>query len=83
MSRDQADGGKSRDQQEQQARRDDKRKLDERMKKDMPGAIMQLNKMSDLYPSRKRSKLVLPTPQVSFSASLSLSVLMRELKFAN
>ncbi len=64
VSRTEADGKEAFDTKEQRARRDDKKKMEERMKKDLPGAIMQMNKMSDLFPSRKRSKLVLPEPQV-------------------
>ncbi len=78
VSRTVADGGESRDAKELEARRDDKRKLDDRMKKDMIGAVKQLNKMSDLYPSRKRSKLVLPSPQVSDAELEGLVKMSRE-----
>ena len=64
VSRTAADGGVSRDAKEERARREDKKKLEDLMKKDAPGAVMQLNKLGDLFPSRKRSKLVLPPPQV-------------------
>ncbi len=50
---------------EQQQEREDKKRLDELKKKDLPAAIMQVNKVKLDQDKRPRSKLVLPAPQVS------------------
>jgi pre-mRNA-splicing factor CDC5/CEF1 len=60
-----ARGGPTRDKVEEKARREDKKRHDEQQKKDMPRAVMQMNKLTDEGSQRKRSKLVLPTPQTS------------------
>ena len=65
MSRTQAEGGPSRDKLERDARKDDKKKLEELKKTDMVKAVMKLNDLKDMQQERKRSKLVLPSPQVS------------------
>ena len=51
--------------QEERNRRKDKQKIEGRQNEDAPGAVRQLNKSNMINPTRKRSKLVLPAPQVS------------------
>eukprot|EP00038_Savillea_parva_P008761 m.179009 g.179009 ORF g.179009 m.179009 type:complete len:779 (+) comp14664_c0_seq1:64-2400(+) len=65
MSLEDARGGPSRDKVEEQKRREDKKRHEEQQKKDMPRAVMQMNKMTEEGSQRKRSKLVLPAPQTS------------------
>ncbi|EDV25235.1 uncharacterized protein TRIADDRAFT_37778 [Trichoplax adhaerens] len=55
--------GPTRDEVEERERKRDKDRQKKRKEKDMPGAIMQMNRDTD--PMIKRSKLVLPAPQVS------------------
>ncbi|XP_028414802.1 cell division cycle 5-related protein-like [Dendronephthya gigantea] len=57
--------GKMRDQKEAEERRKDKEKLKKRKESDLPGAVMQINKLNNPDHIKKRSKLVLPKPQVS------------------
>lgn len=64
-SREEADGGARRDKEEARKRKEDKAKHEAQEKKDMPRAVMQMNKMKDEGPVRKRSKLVMPAPQTT------------------
>ncbi|CAB4038933.1 cell division cycle 5 [Paramuricea clavata] len=57
--------GKMRDQKEAEERRKDKEKMKKRKESDLPGAVMQINKLNNPDHIKKRSKLVLPRPQVS------------------
>eukprot|EP00039_Didymoeca_costata_P014069 m.222812 g.222812 ORF g.222812 m.222812 type:complete len:768 (-) comp15939_c2_seq2:116-2419(-) len=66
VSREEAEGGPRRDTIEEQKRKEDKKRQSELEKKDMPRAVMIMNKMSE-EPQRKRSKLVLPAPQTTDS----------------
>ncbi|XP_041462209.1 cell division cycle 5-like protein [Lytechinus variegatus] len=52
-----------RDEIEERERKKDRQKLKKRKENDLPGAIAMTNKMAE--PMKKRSKLVLPTPQIS------------------
>lgn len=52
-----------RDEIEEKERKKDRQKLKKRKENDLPGAIAMTNKMAE--PMKKRSKLVLPTPQIS------------------
>jgi len=65
QSREEADGGARRDKEEAQKRKEDKKRHEDQEKKDMPRAVMQMNKMRDEGPVRKRSKLVMPAPQTT------------------
>ncbi|XP_066924379.1 cell division cycle 5-related protein-like [Clytia hemisphaerica] len=56
---------KRRDIQEERDRRKDKDKQKKRKENDLPGAIASINKMMSQENTKKRSKLVLPTPQVT------------------
>lgn len=56
--------GKRRDIQEEHDRRADKEKQKKRKENDLPGAIASINKMMNEDSGRKRSKLVLPAPQI-------------------
>lgn len=64
-AREEADGGARRDKQEEKKRLEDKKRHEAQEKKDMPRAVMQMNKMRDEGPVRKRSKLVMPAPQTT------------------
>ncbi|EGD78233.1 Cdc5l protein [Salpingoeca rosetta] len=57
--------GMSKQAMEEKARREDEKKLEELKKKNLPAALMKLNQIKGDEPQRKRSKLVLPAPQVS------------------
>lgn len=57
--------GKMRDDIEQQERKKDKDKMKKRKENDLPGAVMQINKLNNPDSVKKRSKLVLPQPQIS------------------
>lgn len=57
--------GKMRDDLEQQERKKDKEKMKKRKESDLPGAVMQINKLNNPDSVKKRSKLVLPKPQIS------------------
>eukprot|EP00049_Salpingoeca_infusionum_P017818 m.354482 g.354482 ORF g.354482 m.354482 type:complete len:771 (+) comp17033_c0_seq1:30-2342(+) len=57
--------GFSKREMEEKAQREDERKLEELKKKDMPAALMKMNNMRKDQPVKKRSKLSLPSPQVS------------------
>ena len=59
--------GKRRDIQEERDRRGDKEKQKKRKESDLPGAIASINKMMGDENGRKRSKLVLPAPQIDES----------------
>eukprot|EP00045_Choanoeca_perplexa_P009521 m.92131 g.92131 ORF g.92131 m.92131 type:complete len:755 (+) comp14935_c0_seq1:92-2356(+) len=50
---------------EEQERKEAAKKLEELKKKDMPAALMKINRLRGGEPTKKRSKLVLPAPQVS------------------
>ncbi|XP_071506962.1 cell division cycle 5-like protein [Diadema antillarum] len=52
-----------RDEIEEKERKKDRQKLKKRKENDLPGAIAMTNKMAE--PLKKRSKLVLPSPQIS------------------
>lgn len=65
ISREDAHGGPRRDKEEAKKRKDDLKRHEEQQKSDMPRAVMQMNKMTDDGPQRKRSKLVMPAPQTS------------------
>ena len=56
---------KRRDEEEQRQRHKDKEKLAKRQEGDAPGAVRQLNQMNMINPAKKRSKLVLPSPQIT------------------
>lgn len=56
---------KRRDIQEERDRRKDKDKQKKRKENDLPGAIQSMNKMMNQDGSKKRSKLVLPSPQIT------------------
>eukprot|EP00040_Diaphanoeca_grandis_P010971 m.56182 g.56182 ORF g.56182 m.56182 type:complete len:774 (-) comp22201_c0_seq1:193-2514(-) len=60
-----ATGGPRRDKIENQKRKEDKERFEKQQKTDMARAIKQSNKMNDDVTQRKRSKLVLPTPQTT------------------
>jgi pre-mRNA-splicing factor CDC5/CEF1 len=64
-TKDELSGGPSRDAQEEEARKRDKKRLAQLKKEDMTRAMMQVNQMKEDMASRKRSKLVLPAPQTS------------------
>lgn len=55
--------GLRRDEQEERDRKKDRQRQKKRKENDMPGAIAAVNKLSE--PLKKRSKLVLPSPQIS------------------
>ncbi|XP_064627229.1 cell division cycle 5-like protein [Lineus longissimus] len=55
--------GDRRKETEEKDRRKDKQRLKKRKENDLPGAIMNQNQFAE--PVKKRSKLVLPTPQIS------------------
>lgn len=57
--------GKLRDQKEAEERRKDIEKMKKKKDSDLPEAVMQINKLNNPDHIRKRSKLVLPKPQVS------------------
>lgn len=57
--------GKMRDDVEQQERKKDKEKIKKRKENDLPGAVMQINKLNNPDSVKQRSKLVLPRPQIS------------------
>jgi pre-mRNA-splicing factor CDC5/CEF1 len=57
--------GKSRGEVEQQQRKQDIKKHQQKQQKDLPAAIMQINKLNDPEQVRKRAKLILPEPQIS------------------
>lgn len=57
--------GKMRDDVEQQERKKDRERMKKRKETDLPGAVMQINKLHDPDSVKKRSKLVLPKPQIS------------------
>ncbi|PIK61648.1 putative cell division cycle 5-like protein-like [Apostichopus japonicus] len=52
-----------RDEQEEREKKKDRQRQKKRKENDMPGAIAAVNKLSE--PLKKRSKLVLPAPQIS------------------
>ncbi|XP_047128533.1 cell division cycle 5-related protein isoform X1 [Hydra vulgaris] len=56
---------KRRDIQEERERRKDKEKQKKRKETDLPGAISSINKMMNQDGSKRRSKLVLPSPQIT------------------
>ena len=56
---------KRRDEEEQRERHKDKAKISKRQDGDAPGAVKQLNQMNMINVTRKRSKLVLPAPQIN------------------
>jgi len=58
---------KRRDDIEEAERRKDRQRQRRRKENDLPGAVLQINKMQNSEPSKKRSKLVLPAPQISDS----------------
>ena len=58
---------KRRDEEEQRNRHKDKDKIAKRQEGDAPGAVRQLNQMNMINPAKKRSKLVLPAPQITES----------------
>ena len=58
---------KRRDEEEQRNRHKDKDKITKRQEGDAPGAVKQLNQMNMINPTKKRSKLVLPAPQITES----------------
>ena len=62
---------------EKQRLREDKEKLEALRKKDMPAAIMQMNQIRHDVPRTVRSKLMLPTPQVSDTELQELAKLGR------
>ncbi|CAH1799753.1 unnamed protein product [Owenia fusiformis] len=55
--------GERRDAKEERERKEDKKKKKKRTENDLPGQILSQNKFSE--PVKKRSKLVLPSPQIS------------------
>lgn len=57
--------GKRRSENEQNAQRMDAKKQKVKEMKDLPAAIMQINKLNDPEQVRKRSKLMLPEPQIT------------------
>ncbi|KXJ23705.1 cell division cycle 5-related protein [Exaiptasia diaphana] len=57
--------GKMRDETEQQERKKDKKKMEKKKDSDLPSAVMQINKLNNPEHVKKRSKLVLPKPQIS------------------
>jgi len=57
--------GKRRDKEEEEQRKKDKQKLKRKQEKNMPAAVMEVNKLNDAEQVRKRTKLVLGTPQVT------------------
>jgi len=56
---------KRRDIKEERERRKDKERQKERKENDLPGAIASINKLMSQDPTKKRSKLVLPSPQIT------------------
>ncbi|XP_033635958.1 cell division cycle 5-like protein [Asterias rubens] len=62
LRRQEMDEGR-RDEVEERERRKDKQRLKKKKENDLPSAISGTNKMAE--PQKKRSKLVLPTPQIS------------------
>jgi pre-mRNA-splicing factor CDC5/CEF1 len=56
---------KRRDEEEERARKKDSRKQAIKKMKDLPAAIMQINKLNDPAQIRQRSRLQLPSPQVT------------------
>lgn len=60
------EGGPTRDQKEAKERKKDKQRMEDLKKNDMTRAVMQLNKLhDDEGAGRKRSKLVMPAPQTT------------------
>eukprot|EP00002_Diphylleia_rotans_P019046 TRINITY_DN3687_c0_g1_i1.p1 TRINITY_DN3687_c0_g1~~TRINITY_DN3687_c0_g1_i1.p1 ORF type:complete len:771 (-),score=197.30 TRINITY_DN3687_c0_g1_i1:470-2782(-) len=57
--------GQRRDEAEQRARREDQRKEKRKVETNLPAVIMQMNKLNDGPTITKRSKLVLPSPQIT------------------
>lgn len=57
--------GTRRDQTEQRERQKDRQKQRQKKESDLPSAVMQMNKVNNPDAARKRSKLVLPAPQIS------------------
>lgn len=57
--------GKRRDKQEDEDRKRDKKRQKTKQEKNMPAAVMEINKLNDAEQVRKRSKLVLGAPQVN------------------
>jgi len=58
-------GGKRRDKEEDEERKRDKKRQKTKQEKNMPQAVMEVNKLNDAEQVRKRSKLVLDSPQVN------------------
>eukprot|EP00727_Mastigamoeba_balamuthi_P013970 m51a1_g9196 putative cell division cycle 5-like protein (787) ;mRNA; f:96867-99722 len=58
------EGGR-RDDEEEKKRKDDARKQKAKEQKDLPAAIMAINKLINPQVARKRAKLALPSPQIS------------------
>ena len=56
---------KRRDEEEAKERHKDSQKLEKRQEGDAPGVVKQLNHMNMASANRKRSKLVLPAPQIN------------------
>ncbi|XP_062511251.1 cell division cycle 5-related protein-like [Corticium candelabrum] len=56
---------KRRKHEEERERRKDKERQKKRKEMDLPGAVSQISKLNSAEPVRKRSKLVLPSPQIS------------------
>ncbi|XP_065836535.1 cell division cycle 5-related protein-like isoform X2 [Oscarella lobularis] len=56
---------KRRTDEELRQRKLDREKQKRKKEKDLPGYLQQLNKLNNPEPERKRSKLVLPSPQIS------------------
>jgi len=57
--------GKRRDKEEEEERKRDKKRQKTKQEKNMPAAVMEINKLNDAEQVRKRSKLVLGAPQVN------------------
>jgi pre-mRNA-splicing factor CDC5/CEF1 len=64
---DSMDNKRKRDDEEETAVKDDAKKQKVTEKKNLPGAIMQINKLNDPENVRTRSKLMLPSPQLTES----------------
>jgi len=67
LSLDQLEKKRGREQDEERLRRDDAKRMRNRMDKDLPSAVMQINRLTDplAISSSVRGKLCLPAPQLS------------------
>jgi pre-mRNA-splicing factor CDC5/CEF1 len=73
--------GKKKSDLEDQERKNDARKQKMKQQKDLPAAIMQINKLNDPDQVRKKARLVLPAPQISDKELQEVTALIRLLRW--